>query len=107
MGGQGVCTPPATSCVAPFSDYPSYDACNNNPNGGTMVSSYSSSFACSVPTWNDFNSPTPGYVFGVSVGQIMPSYASCTAGGTATASTPIVTVGASPGRFLSWTRKSR
>ncbi len=82
------CAPPATSCVAPFSDYPSYDACTNNPNAGTMVSSYSSSFACSVPTWNDFNQPVPGSVFGVSVGQMMPSYAGCTAGGTATASTP-------------------
>jgi hypothetical protein len=82
------CTPPATSCLAPIGDYPSYDACTNNPNAPTMVSTYSSSFACMVPGWNDFNQPVPGSVYGISVGQMTPSYAGCTAGGTAMASTP-------------------
>jgi len=46
---------------------------------------YSTSFACSQPSWHaDAN----GYVFGVGVGPMTPSYPGCTAGGTATAGPP-------------------
>jgi hypothetical protein len=78
------CTPPATSCVAPFYDYPTYPACMADASA-QMVGSSSTSFSCTPPNWHaDAN----GYVFGVGVGTITPSYAGCTATGTSTPTTP-------------------
>jgi hypothetical protein len=78
------CAPPATSCVAPFYDYPTYPACMADASA-QMVGSYSTSFGCMSPSWH---ADPNGYVFGVAVGAITPSYAGCTATGTSTATTP-------------------
>jgi hypothetical protein len=80
------CAPPATSCVAPFYDYPDSASCTGDTTAAQMVGSYSTSFSCSLPNWHPFD--PNGYVFGVAVGTIVPSYPGCTATGTATAGTP-------------------